>query len=157
MELELKKEKIKNLKNKEHNMLNETKNKNIYMKRQRYQSALNDKKILKNIRQELEKQQNNKNCFRHAKVKQEYYEGKTNKLKKKFEKQNEDFIEQENDLKRLKIIENKMMKTYNKLEMIEKECLENLYKSKSLNEKFKEKNNLNINNNLNTKKEYKKK
>ena len=157
MELELKKEKIKNLKNKEHNMLNETKNKNIYMKRQRYQSALNDKKILKNIRQELEKQQNNKNCFRHAKVKQEYYEGKTNKLKKNFEKKNEDFIEQENDLKRLKIIENKMMKTYNKLEMIEKECLENLYKSKSLNEKFKEKNNLNINNNLNTKKEYKKK
>ena len=56
------------------------------MKRQRYQSALNDKKILKNIRKELEKQQNNKNCFRHAKVKQEYYEGKTNKLKKKFEK-----------------------------------------------------------------------
>ena len=157
IELERKKEKIKNLKNAEHNMLKETKDKNIYTKRQRYQSALNDKKILRNIRQEIEKQQNNKNCFRHAKVKQEYYEGKTNKLKKNFEKQNEDFIEQENDLKRLKIIENKMMKTYNKLEMIEKECLENLYKSKSLNEKFKEKNNLNINNNLNTKKEYKKK
>ena len=155
MELELKKEKIKNLKNEEHNMLKETKNKNINMKRQRYQSALNDKKILKNIRQELEKQQNNKNCYRHAKVKQEYYEGKTNKLKKNFEKKNEDFIQQENDLKRLKIIENKMMKTYNKLEMIEKECLENLYKSKSLNEKFKDKNNLNINNNLNKKKEYK--
>jgi hypothetical protein len=155
IELERKKEKIKNLKNAEHNMLKETKDKNIYMKRQRYQSALNDKKILKNIRQEIEKQQNNKNCFRHAKVKQEYYEGKTNKLKKNFEKQNEDFIEQENDLKRLKIIEDKMIKTYNKLEMIEKECIENLYKSQCLNEKIKEKNNLNITNNFKKEKEKK--
>ena len=147
-ELERKKENIKQLKNEEHNMLKETKDKNRYMKRKRYQSALNDKKILKNIREEIDKQRNNKNCFRHAKVKQQYYEGKTNLLKKNLNKQNEDFIEQENDLKQLKIIENKMRKTYNKLEMIEKECMENLYKTKNLNEKFKERNTINIHKNI---------
>ena len=63
-------------------MLKETKDNNITTKRKRYQSALNDKNVMRNIRQEMNRQQNNKNCFRHAKVKQQYYEGKTNKLKK---------------------------------------------------------------------------
>ena len=99
---------------------------------------------MKNIKQEIDKQRNNKNCFRHAKVKQQYYEGKTNKIKKDIDKKNEDFIEQENDLKQLKIIENKMMKTYNHLELIEKKCIENLNKTKSLNDKFQEKKNINV-------------
>ena len=61
------------------------------MKKKRYQSALNDKKVMKNIKQEIDKQRNNKNCFRHAKVKQQYYEGKTNKIKKDIDKKNEEF------------------------------------------------------------------
>ena len=143
-ELEKKKLKIKSLKNKEHDMLKETRDININAKKQRYRSALNDKKILKNIKQEIDMQQNNKNCFRHAKVKQEYYEGKTNQLKKSLYKKGEDFMEQEKDLNRLKIIENKMKKTYNKLELIEKKCIENLYKTKSINDNFKKKHFINI-------------
>ena len=143
-ELEKKKLKIKSLKNKEHGMLKETRDININAKKQRYRSALNDKKILKNIKQEIDMQQNNKNCFRHAKVKQEYYEGKTNQLKKSLYKKGEDFMEQEKDLNRLKIIENKMKKTYNKLELIEKKCIENLYKTKSINDNFKKKHFINI-------------
>ena len=129
-------------------MLKETKNNNINNKKQRYQSALNDKRVMKNIRQEIDRQQTNKNCFRHAKVKQQYYEGKTNKLKKNMNKRNEDFIEQENDLKKLKIIEDKMMKTYNQLELIEKKCIENLNKTKYLSEKFRDKKNINAYNNI---------
>lgn len=151
IELEKKKEKIKNLKNKEEFMLKETKNRNINMKRKRYQSALNDKRIFKNIKHEIDKQQNNKNCFRHAKVKQQYYEGKTDKLKKSLDKKREAFIQQENDLKKLKIIEKQMVKTFNKLELIEKECMDNLYKTKSLNEKFKEKKQINIYKNIDIK------
>lgn len=143
-ELEKKKLKIKSLKNKEHDMLKETRDININAKKQRYRSALNDKKILKNIKQEIDMQQNNKNCFRHAKVKQEYYEGKTNQLKKSLYKKGEDFMEQEKDLNRLKIIENKMKKTYNKLELIEKKCIENLYKTKSINDNYKKKHFINI-------------
>ena len=101
-------------------MLKETKNNNFNNKRQRYQSALYDKRMLKNIKQEIDEQEKNKNYFLHEKIKQQYYEGKTNQLKKSYYKKNEEFIEQEYDLKRLKIMENKMMKTYNKLEIIEK-------------------------------------
>ena len=129
-------------------MLKETKDNNITTKRKRYQSALNDKNIMRNIRQEMNRQQNNKNCFRHAKVKQQYYEGKTNKLKKNLNKKNEEFIEQENDLKELKIIGDKMIKTYNQLELIEKQCIENLNKTKFLNEKFKDKKAINIYKNI---------
>ena len=144
-ELNNKKEKIKQLKNEEQSMLKETKDNNINMKKRRYQSALNDKRIMKNIRQELDKQQNNKNCFRHAKVKQEFYEGKANKIKQNLEKKNEDLIEQENDLKKLKIIGNKMMKTYSKLEMMEQEYLKKLEQSKKLNEKYMDKKNISMN------------
>ena len=143
-ELEKKKLKIKSLKNKEHDMLKETRDININAKKQRYRSALNDKKILKNIKQEIDMQQNNKNCFRHAKVKQEYYEGKTNQLKKSLYKKGEDFMEQQKDLNRLKIIENKMKETYNKLELIVKKCIENLYKTKSINDNYKKKHFINI-------------
>ena len=129
-------------------MLQETKDKNITTKRKRYQSALNDKNVMRNIRQEINRQQNNKNCFRHAKVKQQYYEGKTNKLKKNLTKKNEEFIEEENDLKELKLIGDKMMKTYNQLELIEKQCIENLNKTKYLNEKFKKKKSINIYKNI---------
>ena len=79
-------------------MLKESKNNNINNKRQRYQSALYDKRILKNIKQELDEQEKNKNYFLHEKIKQQYYEGKTNKLKKNLTKKNEEFIEEENQL-----------------------------------------------------------
>ena len=147
IELNKRKEKVKELKNEEQTMLKETKNSNINMKRRRYQSALNDKKIFKNIRQELDNQQNNKNCFRHAKVKQQFYEGKANIIKKNLEKKNEDLIEQENNLKKLKIIENKVMKTYNKLEIMEKEYIKKINQTKKLNEKYMDKMNKNIMNN----------
>jgi hypothetical protein len=145
-ELQKRKENIKKLKNEEHNMLKETKNNNINNKRQRYQSALYDKRMLKNIKQEIDEQEKNKNYFLHEKIKQQYYEGKTNQLKKSYYKKNEEFIEQEYDLKRLKIMENKMMKTYNKLEIIEKKFMENinLFRAKEMNEKLKKKNNVNM-------------
>ena len=145
-ELQKRKENIKKLKNEEHNMLKETKNNNINNKRQRYQSALYDKRMLKNIKQEIDEQEKNKNYFLHEKIKQQYYEGKTNQLKKSYYKKNEEFIEQEYDLKRLKKIESKMMKTYNKLEIIEKKFMENinLFRAKEMNEKLKKKNNVNM-------------
>ena len=144
IELQIKKENIKKLKIEEHIMLKEIKDNTINTKRQRYQSALNDKKILKNIKQEIDNQQKNKNYFRHAKIKQKYYEGKTNQLKKNFIKKNEEFIKQEKDLKKLKMIENKMMRTYNRLEIIEKKYIENLFKAKEMDEKLKKNNNINI-------------
>ena len=102
--------------------------------------------MLKNIKQEIDEQEKNKNYFLHEKIKQQYYEGKTNQLKKSYYKKNEEFIEQEYDLKRLKIMENKMMKTYNKLEIIEKKFMENinLFRAKEMNEKLKKKNNVNM-------------
>ena len=52
-------------------MLKETKNNNINNKRQRYQSALYDKRMLKNIKQEIDEQEKNKNYFLHEKIKQQ--------------------------------------------------------------------------------------
>ena len=51
-------------------------------------------------------------------------------------KKNEEIIEQENDLKELKIIENKMIKTFYKLELMEKECMKNLAKTKNMNSNY---------------------
>ena len=113
-------------------MLKETKDNNIFNKKKRYQSALSDKVILKKLKKEIDNQQNNRNFFRHEKVKQQRYEKKAKKLEKNIDKKNEEIIEQENDLKELKIIENKMIKTFYKLELMEKECMKNLAKTKNI-------------------------
>ena len=135
-ELIKKKENIKKLKNEEHIMLKETKDNNIFNKKKRYQSALSDKVILKKLKKEIDNQQNNRNFFRHEKVKQQRYEKKAKKLEKNIDKKNEEIIEQENDLKELKIIENKMIKTFYKLELMEKECMKNLAKTKNMNSNY---------------------
>ncbi len=135
-ELIRKKELIQNLKKNEKNALYEKKRENLSAKKELYKSALNDKDIMKKIIEQMNDQQNNKNCFKRAKVKQQFYEYETNKIRKNILRKNKEKIEQENNLKLLKIIEQKMMQTYNNLEIIEKKCLEDLNKTKYINTKF---------------------
>ena len=53
-----------------------------------YQSSLNEKYLMKIIREQLNTLQLNKNTYSHAKIKQELNEYETNKMKRNLEKEN---------------------------------------------------------------------
>ena len=100
-ELEEKRERIQRFKIKEKKGLEEKKNENLSLKKRKYQSAMNDKYLMKCIIEQLNAQQNNRNCYRHAKVKQEFNEFETNKMKQNIIKENQQKIQNENNLKDL--------------------------------------------------------
>ena len=135
-ELMQKKERIQRFKLKAKNRLEEKKNENLSQKKRKYQSALNDKYLMKCIIEQINTQQNNKNCYNHAKVKQQINEFETNRMKQHMIKENKEKIEHENNLKVLKVIEKKMVDACNELELMEKKCLESLNKTKYYNIRY---------------------
>ena len=135
-ELEEKRERIQRYKMKEKNRLEEKKNENLSQKKRKYQSAMNDKYLMKCIIEQLNTQQNNKNSYKHAKIKQEINEFETNKMKQNMMKENQLQIDQDNNLRVLKLIEKKMMNTCTELETIERQCLESLNKTKNFNIRY---------------------
>jgi hypothetical protein len=135
-ELEKKRERIQRYKKKEKTRLEEKKNENLSQKKRKYQSAMNDKYLMKCIIEQLNTQQNNKNSYKHAKIKQEINEFETNKMKQNMMKENQLQIDQDNNLRVLKLIEKKMLNTCTELETIERQCLESLNKTKKFNLRY---------------------
>jgi len=138
-ELEEKRERIQRYKKKEKTRLEEKKNENLSQKKRKYQSAMNDKYLMKCIIEQLNTQQNNKNSYKHAKIKQEINEFETNKMKQNMMKENQLQIDQDNNLRVLKLIEKRMLNTCTELETIERQCLESLNKTKKFNIRYIEK------------------
>ena len=135
-ELQKKKERVQRFKMKAKNRLEEKKNENQSQKKRKYQSALNDKYLMKCIIEQINTQQNNKNCYQHAKIRQQFNEFETNRVKRNIIKENKEQLEHENNLRVLKNLEKKMMNACNELESIEKKCLESLNKTKDFNLKY---------------------
>jgi hypothetical protein len=135
-ELEEKRERIQRYKKREKTRLEEKKNENLSQKKRKYQSAMNDKFLMKCIIEQLNTQQNNKNSYKHAKIKQEINEFETNKMKQNMMKENQIQIDQDNNLRALKLIEKKMLNTCTELETIERQCLESLNKTKKFNIRY---------------------
>ena len=135
-ELMKKNEKKKKLKMEGEKKIKKKKIEYYSAKKRKYQSALSDKQIMKCIKEQIDTQENNKNLYKIAKVKQQFNEYETNKIKNNILKENQVLLEHENNLKCLKLIEKKMVKTFKQLEMREKECLESLNKTKYINTKY---------------------
>lgn len=140
-ELLEKRERIQRYKERIKNRMEEKKNKNLTLKKKKYQSALNDKFLMKCIINQINTQQTNKNYKNHAKVKKEYNEFESHKIKRNMIKENKQKLENQNNLKLLKVIEKKMMSECNELESIEKKCLASLNKRKNYNMKYLERSN----------------
>lgn len=150
---ELKKNKYeqdKALKNKKNNIKlkrendikirNYKKNVNLSQKKKDYKNILTDKYLMKVIKEQLNTQQKNKNAYSHAKIKQEYNEYETNRMKRIIERENFQKKQHEKNIKELKDLEKEMRNTCNKLEIIEKEYLDKLNKTKMTTLKIMESN-----------------
>ena len=108
------------------------KNENLSQKKLNYQTSLNDKYLMKIIKEQLNNQQMNKNTCNHAKIKQELNEFETNKMKRNLEKENQIQQMHENNIMQLKILEKEMKSTCNQLEELEREAIESLNKTKHM-------------------------
>ena len=108
----------------------ERKNANYSQKKFNYKNILTDKIINKVIREQLKEQQRNKNAYSHAKIRQELNEFEANRKKKTIERENILRIQHENNIHQLKELEKEMKSTCNKLEIIEKEYLDKLNRTK---------------------------
>lgn len=95
---------------------------------------------MKVIKEQLNTQQKNKNAYSHAKIKQEYNEYETNRMKRIIERENFQKKQHEKNIKELKDLEKEMRNTCNKLEIIEKEYLDKLNKTKMTTLKIMESN-----------------
>ena len=116
----------------------EKKNENLSKKKIQYRMSMNDKNMLKYIREQLLTQQLNKNTYKHAKIKQQYNQYGANKAKYNLHKEIQQQKEHENNILLLKELEKEMKNTCNKLEVIEKKYLEKLNETKTLNSKLME-------------------
>lgn len=112
------------------------KNSNFSQKKINYNNLLSEKQFMKVIREQLKTQQKHKNLYSHAKIKQEYNEYEANKMKKNIERDNLLRLQHEQNIKELKDLEKEMRKTCNKLEIIEKEYIDKLNKTKNMGMKI---------------------
>lgn len=151
MELQKKKEEKNRALNNKKNLIQEKKqndkkarierrNANLSVKKTNYKNYLTDKYLMKIIKEQLANQQKNKNAYSHAKIRQEYNEYETNKMKKNIEKENLIKKQHEDNIKQLKDLEKEMRKTCNKLEVIEKQYLDKLNQTKYMSMKVMEDN-----------------
>ena len=106
------------------------KNANLSQKKSNYKNFLTDKYVNKILKEQLSTLQKHKNAYSHAKVKQEYNEYETNKIKKNIQRENLLKKQHENNINQLKGLEKELRKTCNKLEIIEKEYIDKLNKTK---------------------------
>ena len=137
-ELEQRKERIHRFKEKIKNKMEEKKNENISKKKRKYQSALNDKYLIKCIIEQMNNQQINQKSYQHEKVRQYYNEYETNKIKKNLIKENRLRLEYENNMTKLKQKEKKMKRKCRELESVEKKYLEKLNETKESNLRYME-------------------
>ena len=137
-ELEQRKERIHRFKEKIKNKMEEKKNENISKKKRKYQSALNDKYLIKCIIEQMNNQQINQKSYQHEKVRQYYNEYETNKIKKNLIKENRLRLEYENNMTKLKQKEKKMKRKCSELESVEKKYLEKLNETKESNLRYME-------------------
>ena len=128
------------------------KNANLSQKKLNYQTSLNDKYLMKIIKEQLKTQQLNKNTYSHAKVRQELNEFETNKMKRNLEKENQIQQIHENNITQLKLLEKEMKSTCDQLEELEKQAIESLNKTKYMNLKIVGDNSYKFNNFANKKK-----
>ena len=116
------------------NMYRENKkNENLSQKKMNYQSSLNEKYLMKIIREQLNTLQLNKNTYSHAKIKQELNEYETNKMKRNLEKENLNKKMHEHNIMQLKLLEEEMKVTCNQLEELEKQAVNRLKRTKYMN------------------------
>ena len=135
-ELQKKKERIHRFKENIKNNIEEKKIENNLKKKRKYQSALNDKYLIKCILEQINDQQNNKKCYQHEKVKQLYNEFETNKIKKNIIKENSARLEYENNMKKLIAKEKRMKKKCDELLSLEKKYLEQLNQTREDNLRY---------------------
>ena len=109
------------------------KNENLSQKKMNYQSSLNEKYLMKIIREQLNTLQLNKNTYSHAKIKQELNEYETNKMKRNLEKENMNKKMHEHNIMQLKLLEEEMKITCNQLEELEKQAVDRLRRTKYMN------------------------
>ena len=108
------------------------KNANLSQKKLNYQTSLNDKYLMKIIKEQLRTQELNKNTYNHAKVRQELNEFETNKMKRNLEKENQIQQIHENNITQLKLLEKEMKSTCDQLEELERQAIESLNKTKHM-------------------------
>jgi hypothetical protein len=137
-ELEQRKERIHRFKEKIKNQMEEKKIENISAKKRKYQSALNDKYLIKCIIEQMNSQQINKKSYQHEKVRQYYNEYETNKIKKNLIRENRLRLEYENNMNKLIQKEKKMKRKCSELESVEKKYLEKLNETKENNLRYME-------------------
>jgi len=135
-ELQKKKERIHRFKEKIKNNIEEKKIENNLKKKRKYQSALNDKYLIKCILEQINDQQTNKKCYQHEKVKQYYNEFETNKIKQSILKENSARLEYEKNMKKLIAKEKRMKKKCDELLSLEKKYLEQLNQTKEDNLRY---------------------
>ena len=109
------------------------KHENLSQKKLNYQSSLNEKYLMKIIREQLNTLQLNKNTYSHAKIKQELNEYETNKMKRNLEKENMNKKMHEHNIKQLKLLEEEMKITCDQLEELEKQAVDRLRRTKYMN------------------------
>jgi len=135
-ELQKKKERIHRFKEKIKNNIEEKKIENNLKKKRKYQSALNDKYLIKCILEQINDQQTNKKCYQHEKVKQYYNEFETNKIKQSILKENSARLEYEKNMKKLIAKEKRMKKKCDELLSLERKYLEQLNQTKEDNLRY---------------------
>ena len=131
--LNTKKQKIQDQRQKDNIYRENRKNTNLSQKKINYQTSLNDKYLMKIIKEQLNTQQFNKNTYIHAKIRQEYNEFEANKMKRNLEKENQIQEIHENNIMLLKKLEKEMKNTCYQLEELEKEAIDSLNKTKHMN------------------------
>ena len=132
-ELIYKKTLIQNKRIRENKYRETKKNENLSQKKLNYQSSLNEKYLMKIIREQLNTLQLNKNTYSHAKIKQELNEYETNRMKRNLEKENMNKKLHEHNIKQLKLLEEEMKNTCDQLEELEKQAMERLRRTKYMN------------------------
>jgi hypothetical protein len=132
-EIDSRKTLIKNRRIKDNINRETKKHENLSQKKLNYQSSLNEKYLMKVIREQLNTLQLNKNTYSHAKIKQELNEYETNKMKKNLEKENMNKKMHEHNIKQLKLLEEEMKITCDQLEELEKQAVDRLRRTKYMN------------------------
>ena len=132
-EINSKKEIIQKQRLKDNIVRENKKNENLSQKKINYQSLLNEKHMMKEIREQLKNLQLNKNTYSHAKIKQELNEYETNKMKRNMIKEKLNKKMHENNIRQLKQLEEEMKNTCDQLEELERQAMERLKRTKYLN------------------------
>lgn len=137
-ELLKRKERAYRIKERTKNNMEQKKKESLSKKKIKYQSALNDKYLIKCIIEQMNDQQTNRKCYQHEKVRQYYNEYETNKIKKNLIKENKQRLDYENNMKALIEKERNIKRKYEELESEEKLYLEKLNETKASNLRYME-------------------